>query len=146
MKEFLSDEWCKAVTAEATDLPPEVVGSEPFTLRVEVAPLPDSSPSLPPSGYQAVAIGGHLSITPLHKSSAPADQQGPTVVLALDMPTAVALAMGTTSVATALASGRIKVRGDATVLSLRAATVAGLGVVTRRVRTKTRFPAQKEGP
>ncbi len=63
----------------------------------------------------------------------------PDLILTSDYPTAAAVAAGTLAAETALAEGRIRVKGDLSQLSARQAVLAGVDPVPVAVRAATTY-------
>lgn len=130
MAEFLSAEWIAALdaAARASTALTDSAGTETFVLEQRV---------VLPAGAESVH---HLLFAPDGVRVLPGAASHPDVVLVTDLPTAVALARGEVNAQRALASGRLRVRGDLDALTSRSDALREVDDVFASVRTETTFP------
>lgn len=122
--EFLSDAWLAALDAAARRAP-RAEGTHALVVEARVAGGPDGEVAF----HLEVGSGGTRVIG--------GRAAAPTVTLATDRETAMALHRGETNAQRALATGRLEVTGDLAALGRRSDALSALGDVFGPVRART---------
>lgn len=115
----------------------------PETLHLQLEPNPDEPPGAPPVGTPQVGTPP-LGTPPGPVAESAGDRSEPDVTIRLHYTDAAAMAAGTLDPAEAIAAGRVKVRGDVSVLMSAHAALGGASERLEALRARTIFPSDGE--